>query len=74
MKIKVNSKEQEYSNNNITITEILTKEDVKNPEMVSVQINGEFVTRENYNDKIIKDGDELDYLFFMGGGQFSEKH
>jgi sulfur carrier protein len=73
MKIKINSKEQEYSKNNITVSEILTNEDVKNPELVSVQLNGEFVNREDYNDKVIKDGDELDYLFFMGGGSYNKK-
>jgi len=41
---------------------------VAQPEMVSVQVNGEFLPRENFNSTLIYDGDEVDFLYFMGGG------
>jgi len=67
-KIQVNGKEQEYNNPSLSIIELIKLNNVSQPEMVSVQINGEFVDREEYTTTLIKDGDEVDFLYFMGGG------
>ena len=66
-KIQVNGNEQEVEAS-ISLIELIKKNDVAQPEMVSVQINGEFVDRDDYNSTLIKDGDEVDFLYFMGGG------
>jgi thiamine biosynthesis protein ThiS len=36
--------------------------------MVSVQLNGEFVESNLYDSTKVKDGDEIDFLYLMGGG------
>jgi sulfur carrier protein len=36
--------------------------------MVSIQLNGNFVVREKYTTTQLKEGDEIDFLYFMGGG------
>ena len=36
--------------------------------MVAVQINGEFVDIQNYASTYLKSGDDIDFLYFMGGG------
>jgi len=41
---------------------------VAQPDMVSIQLNGDFVIRENYDSTLLKEGDEIDFLYFMGGG------
>lgn len=41
---------------------------VENPEMVSVQVNEEFAEREDWETINIKEGDKVDFLYFMGGG------
>lgn len=66
-KIQVNGNEQEVEVP-ISVIELIKKNDVAQPEMVSVQVNGEFVPRENFNSTLIYDGDEVDFLYFMGGG------
>jgi sulfur carrier protein len=66
-KIQVNGNEQEVEAS-ISLIELIKKNDVAQPEMVSVQINGEFVDRDDYNSTLINDGDEVDFLYFMGGG------
>jgi len=66
-KIQVNGNEQEVEVP-ISLIDLIKKNDVAQPEMVSVQINGEFVDREEYASTLIKDGDEVDFLYFMGGG------
>lgn len=38
------------------------------PDMVSVQLNEEFVDRNDWKNIQLKDGDNVDFLYFMGGG------
>lgn len=72
MKIKVNGKDKEFSNNQIGLIELLEQNKVTRPELVSVQINGSFVNREAYGETVVNENDEVDFLFFMGGGAFYE--
>lgn len=68
MKIKVNGKEQTMDRSSVSVAELLKICNVSQPDMVSVQLNGEFVKRENYGATAVKDADEIDFLYFMGGG------
>lgn len=67
MKIKVNNEIQELEKE-INITDLLVKNKVEMPDMVSVQINGEFIKKENFQNTVIKENDEVNFLYFMGGG------
>ena len=67
MQVKINGKIQSCENN-ILLSEILKLNKVQNPEMVSVQINGEFVENINFDKTKINDNDEIDFMYFMGGG------
>jgi sulfur carrier protein len=69
MKIKVNGKNQEVEKTSISVLELLTENNVHNTSMVSVQLNGKFVNREDFPSVEVKDNDEIDFLFFMGGGK-----
>jgi len=66
-KIQVNGKLQEIETP-VTLIELIRKNNVEQPEMVSIQVNGEFVNRENFSSTLINSGDEVDFLYFMGGG------
>ena len=66
--IQVNGKEQKFESNSVSIIELIKLNNVKQPEMVSVQLNGEFVDRNNFGTTLVKDKDEVDFLYFMGGG------
>ncbi|GHT72415.1 thiamine biosynthesis protein ThiS [Bacteroidia bacterium] len=66
--IKINGETQKVAEN-LTVAELLVQNNVSQPDMVSVQLNGEFVYKENYETTKVKDGDEIDFLYFMGGGQ-----
>ena len=68
MNIKVNGKDQAFDKDPISVSEMLTLCDVNQPDMVSVQLNGEFVNKEDYPSASVKEGDEIDFLYFMGGG------
>ena len=68
MKIIVNGNETELKDS-IAVTALLVEQNVKMPEMVSVELNGEFLRREIFESTIIKDGDKVEFLYFMGGGK-----
>ena len=66
-KITVNGESQEV-NLPLSLTELIKQNNVEQPEMVSVQVNDDFVDRTEWDDIQIKEGDSVDFLYFMGGG------
>jgi sulfur carrier protein len=66
--ISVNGKPQELESP-VSITELIKLNNVLQPSMVSIQLNGQFVNRDDFDSTQVSDGDELDFLYFMGGGQ-----
>ncbi|MBQ6731921.1 MAG: sulfur carrier protein ThiS [Paludibacteraceae bacterium] len=66
-KITVNGEAQEVQLP-LSLTELIKQNDVQQPEMVSVQLNDDFVDRNEWDRLQIKEGDSVDFLYFMGGG------
>ena len=66
MFIKVAGEKKEYPEG-LTVKELIEKEDVETPQYVTVSVNDEFVEREDF-EKALEDGDEVEFLYFMGGG------
>ena len=66
-KITVNGESQEV-NLPLSLTQLIKQNNVEQPEMVSVQVNDDFVDRTEWDDIQIKEGDSVDFLYFMGGG------
>ncbi|MDQ0202330.1 sulfur carrier protein ThiS [Pectinatus haikarae] len=67
MKITVNG-EKITLEKAVTVEELLVVTHAETPEYVTVQINDEFVDRSDFTDKLVNDGDTVEYLYFMGGG------
>ena len=70
MNIIVNGKETAVSDA-ITVTELLVEQNVKMPEMVSVEYNGQILKRVEFDNTKLNDGDKVEFLYFMGGGQWN---
>ena len=66
-KIVVNGENQEVKLP-ISVSELIKQNNVAQPEMVSVQVNEEFVDREDFDTTILNEDDSVDFLYFMGGG------
>ena len=66
--IKVNG-ESQVVELPLTVEELIKQNNVENPELVSVQVNEEFLDRNEYANRQVEEDDEIDFLFFMGGGQ-----
>ncbi|KAA8673339.1 sulfur carrier protein ThiS [Clostridium sp. HV4-5-A1G] len=67
MKVTINGKIKDIKEG-VTVTKILKIENVEMPDMVSVQLNDEFIDRANFNNIVLKENDKIDFLYFMGGG------
>lgn len=67
MTITVVGEKKEYKDG-LTLPELIVKENVDMPEYVTVSINEEFVATEDKEKTVLKDGDNVEFLYFMGGG------
>ena len=53
----------------LSITSLLAELKVESPEYVTVELNSEILERESFATTLVKDGDEVEFLYFMGGGK-----
>ena len=65
--IIVNDEKQEVTLP-LTLAELIKINKVFKPEMVTIQVNEDFTEKEDYEKIQLKDGDRVDFLYFMGGG------
>jgi sulfur carrier protein len=67
MNLVVNGKDTNITDG-LTISELLVEENVKMPQMVSVELNGQILKRSEFDRTVLKDDDKVEFLYFMGGG------
>jgi sulfur carrier protein len=67
MSLVVNGKETNITDG-LTVSQLLVQENVKMPDMVSVELNGQILKRTKFEETILKDDDKVEFLYFMGGG------
>jgi thiamine biosynthesis protein ThiS len=67
MKIILNNREEEFEVDGMTVSEML---DLKKFtfRMKIVKINGELISRDNYNTTIIHERDNIQMFYLMSGG------
>lgn len=68
MKIIINGQEELLETKQVSITELLRLKNIQMPEMVSVELNEEILEREVFGSTLLKEGDRIEFLYFMGGG------
>lgn len=65
MQIKINGKAEDVQAN--TVLDILQVKNIE-PRMVAVELNETMVDREQLATTPVKEGDHLEFLYYMGGG------
>ena len=45
---------------------------METPEYVTVTVNDEFVESGDFGNTVLKDGDTVEFLYFMGGGSIAQ--
>ena len=71
MKLVING-EEVTSKDGLSVSELLVEQEVKMPEMVSVEINGQILRRPEFDTTALNEGDKVEFLYFMGGGSGTE--
>jgi sulfur carrier protein len=67
MKLIVNGNDIEL-NDELTVSGLLIAQEIKIPEMVSVELNGQILKRSEFESTTLNQGDKVEFLYFMGGG------
>lgn len=65
MKVKLNGKTEEVEQT--TIRDLLAARNIE-PQMVSVEHNLKILDKEAFAATPLKDGDTIEFLYYMGGG------
>ena len=68
MKITVAGVTKEVADG-LTDPQLIEQEKVETPQYVTVTINDDFVESGTFETTVLKDGDNVEFLYFMGGGQ-----
>ena len=69
MTITVNGKEAELvAHDARTIESLLEELNVSQRLYVTVEVNGEILERDNFGSTPVQEGDNIEFLYFMGGG------
>mgnify|MGYP001379762121 FL=1 len=53
----------------ITVEELIVQEDVETPQYVTVSVNDDFIDKTEFETYALKEGDSVEFLYFMGGGR-----
>ena len=53
----------------LTISELIVQEKVETPEYVTVSVNDEFLSGDEFDTYVLKEGDSVEFLYFLGGGR-----
>ena len=53
----------------MTLAQLVVDEKVETPEYVTASVNEEIISSSSFEDTVLKDGDNVEFIYFMGGGQ-----
>ena len=65
MQLKINGKSEEFPGG--SVLDLLKTRKIE-PQMVAVEVNDSMIEREGLATTELKEGDRLEFLFYMGGG------
>ena len=68
MTVTINGTERSFDNGGISVYELLMREEGIPLGLVSVQLNGDIVDAKLFEKTQLKDGDKVEFAYFMGGG------
>ncbi|ACL16486.1 sulfur carrier protein ThiS [Methanosphaerula palustris] len=67
MLLTINGNQEEIAGE-LTIQDLLVTKNVESPDMVSVELNGTIISRNDFTNVTVKENDTVEFLYFIGGG------
>lgn len=67
MTLIIAGEKKEYAEGT-TVAQLIANEKIKDAQSVTVSVNEEFLRLAQYDSYVVHDGDEIEFLYFMGGG------
>lgn len=68
MKITVAGAQKDVAEG-LTVAALIEQEKVDTPQYVTVSINEEFIDSNKFDSHVLQEGDDVEFLYFMGGGR-----
>jgi sulfur carrier protein len=69
MNLIINGEPREFSERSLALSSLLVEKLGMKSDRVAVELNREIVRREQWDSTILKDGDRLEIVHFVGGGR-----
>jgi len=66
MQVKINGKTEDIQGG--TVLDLLKAKNIE-PQMVAIEVNDAMLERSHLATTTLKEGDQIEFLFYMGGGQ-----
>lgn len=66
MQVTINGKAEEVLGG--SVLDLLKAKNIE-PQMVAVEVNDQMIERSNLASTQLKEGDQVEFLFYMGGGR-----
>jgi len=66
MQVKINGKTENIQGG--TVLDLLKAKNIE-PQMVAIEVNDALLERGHLATTTLKEGDQIEFLFYMGGGQ-----
>jgi sulfur carrier protein len=66
MQVKINGKSEEVQSG--TVLDLLKTKKIE-PQMVAVEVNDKMLERDHLATTHLNEGDQVEFLFYMGGGR-----
>ena len=68
MKITVAGEKKEVADA-LSVAALIELEQVETPQYVTVSVNEEIIDAGAFDSTVLREGDEVEFLYFMGGGR-----
>lgn len=65
--LQINGKKEEIKEG-MMLGGLLKEKEIR-PEVVTVELNDKIIERKKYADTLLKEGDALEFVYYMGGGR-----
>lgn len=67
MQIQINGEQREFPHNSLALDELISELSLA-PQRIAIEVNKTIVRRVDWDKTILKDGDQIEIVHFVGGG------